>query len=86
MDDFENIFANLKLNSENASDSEECEKYFEQIDIALKKNETTSKWIDDIEEECGPISIDEYNKLFDILQEVHRKIFQPLSDIRSSRS
>lgn len=63
MDDLENIFANLKLNTDHSSDSEDIDKYFQQIDIALKKYETTTKWIDEIEKECGPITDEEFDKV-----------------------
>lgn len=63
MEDLENIFANLKLNSDNSS-AGDAEKYFEQIDIALKKNETTTKWIDELGKENGSVTDEEFNKLF----------------------
>lgn len=66
MDDLQNIFSNLKLNSDNSSGNEDADKYFEEIDIALKKNETTSKWMDELEKENGPVTAEELNRMLDI--------------------
>lgn len=63
MDDLENIFAKLKLNADNSSDGD-VEKYLTKIDVALKENETTLKWIDELGEEY-PVTNEELNKLLD---------------------
>lgn len=68
MDDLDSIFANLKLSSDDSSDGEDADKYFIDIDAALKKNETTSKWIDEQAKEYGPLTDEELQKLLDKLK------------------
>lgn len=63
MDDLDDIFSNLKIDSNDPSDCEDAGKYFEELDIALQKNETTSKWMKEVGEENGPVSFDEICKL-----------------------
>lgn len=63
MDDLEDIFSNLKLNSDNRSDTEDAAKYFKEIDIAFNTNETTSKWINELQKEFGNVVDGELNKL-----------------------
>lgn len=70
MDDLESILSNLKLNSDNLSDSEDdIEKYLEDIEIAFKENETTTKWIDELQKQYGMGFDLELNKMLGSLEQ-----------------
>lgn len=60
MDDIEDLLSNLNLNADNSANDEVRDKYFKEIYDALSKNETTTKWIN----ELGPNSEEELNVVF----------------------